>query len=64
VANDGARSSFTIAAGDSLLAVDQVDSGQLLAAAQIDGAPAGITPIHHPDGWVGRRCGAASDPTS
>jgi hypothetical protein len=30
-----------------------LDSGRLLAEAPIDAAPAGISPIHHPDGWVG-----------
>jgi hypothetical protein len=36
-------------------------SGQLLAVAQIDAAPAGITPVHHPDGWVGLSEGEGQD---
>lgn len=38
-----------------------LDSGQLLAAAQIEAAPAGINPIHHPDGWVGLSEGEGQD---
>lgn len=36
-------------------------SGQPLAAAQIEAAPAAISPIHHPDGWVGLSEGEGQD---
>jgi hypothetical protein len=38
-----------------------LDSGRLLATAQIEAAPAGINPIHHPDGWVGLSEGEGQD---
>lgn len=38
-----------------------LDSGEPLAEAQIDAAPAGISPVHHPDGWVGLSEGEGQD---
>jgi hypothetical protein len=38
-----------------------LDSGRLRAAAQIEAAPAGISPVHHPDGWVGLSEGEGQD---
>lgn len=39
----------------------ELDSGQLLAEARIDARPAGIVPVHHPDGWVGLSEGEGQD---
>jgi hypothetical protein len=36
-------------------------SGQPLAQARIDARPAGIVPVHHPDGWVGLSEGEGQD---
>jgi hypothetical protein len=36
-------------------------TGQLLAETPIEAAPAGINPIHHPDGWVGLSEGEGQD---
>lgn len=36
-------------------------SGQIRAQASIEAAPAGINPIHHPDGWVGLSEGEGQD---
>ena len=38
-----------------------LDSGQLQSRALIEAAPAGINPIHHPDGWVGLSEGEGQD---
>jgi len=38
-------------------------SGRPLATAPIEAAPAGISPIHHPDGWVGLSEGEGQDAT-
>ncbi len=38
-----------------------LDSGRPLAEAPIDAAPAGINPIHHPNGWVGLSEGEGQD---
>jgi len=38
-----------------------LDSGQPLAVTPIRAAPAGIEPVHHPDGWVGLSEGEGQD---
>jgi len=38
-----------------------LDSGQPLARAPIEARPAGIIPVHHPDGWVGLSEGEGQD---
>ncbi len=38
-----------------------LDSGRLLASARVEAAPAGISPVHHPDGWVGLSEGEGQD---
>jgi hypothetical protein len=38
-----------------------LESGAPLAEAPIQAAPAGITPVHHPDGWVGLSEGEGQD---
>jgi hypothetical protein len=38
-----------------------LDTGQLRAQAPIEAEPAGITPVHHPDGWVGLSEGEGQD---
>jgi hypothetical protein len=38
-------------------------SGRPVAEAAIQGEPAGINPIHHPDGWVGLSEGEGQDAT-
>jgi hypothetical protein len=40
-----------------------LESGQPLAQAPINAAPAGISPVHHPDGWVGLSEGEGQDAT-
>jgi hypothetical protein len=39
----------------------ELDSGQLLAEARIEARPAGIVPVHHPDGWIGLSEGEGQD---
>jgi len=38
-----------------------LESGQVVAEAPIEAAPAGIDPVHHPDGWVGLSEGEGQD---
>ena len=38
-----------------------LDSGQPLAVAPVQAAPEGISPIHHPDGWIGLSEGEGQD---
>jgi hypothetical protein len=38
-----------------------LESGQVVAEAPIEAAPAGIEPLHHPDGWVGLSEGEGQD---
>lgn len=38
-----------------------LESGRLLAQAPVEAAPAGIEPVHHPDGWVGLSEGEGQD---
>ena len=40
-----------------------LESGAPLAEAPIEAAPAGIEPVHHPDGWVGLSEGEGQDAT-
>jgi hypothetical protein len=44
-----------------LLVCLDLDSGQPLAEAPIEAQPAGIVPVHHPDGWVGLAEGEGQD---
>lgn len=38
-----------------------LESGRVVAEAPIEAAPAGIDPVHHPDGWVGLSEGEGQD---
>lgn len=47
--------------GQCLVLCLDADSGRLLAMAPIAAAPAGISPVHHGDGWVGLSEGEGQD---
>lgn len=62
---DGAGQPWAVVPGASydhcLVVRLDLDSGQPLAQAPIEARPAGIIPVHHPDGWVGLSEGEGQD---
>jgi hypothetical protein len=49
--------------GGCLILRLELETGQTVAEQRIAAAPAGINPVHHPDGWVGLSEGEGQDAT-